>query len=75
MKKVTLATVKKMIRENKKFQLKLVPNKTNPYNCWGIGHTVNIECGTEIEKVVNSFIYYNCNNELGMGVHYYIMEG
>lgn len=74
MKKITLATIKKKIREGKDFKVKLVPSNIGPYNCWGIGYVVEVKKHTDFDGILNSFIYYNCNKETGMRVHYYLTE-
>jgi hypothetical protein len=38
-------------------------------------HVTDVEKSlTKLDSLVNDFQYYNCNNELGMRVHFYINE-
>lgn len=76
MKKITLAQVKKMIREGSGQVIRLVPCKMSPVGMWGVWHDTSLKGKTleEFDKIVNSFYYYNCNNETGNRIHYYIVE-
>lgn len=74
LKKVTKATIKALIKKEGKANFIICPSKCFP----NFGHPFNMACEVtacsveELEKKINSFVYYNCNNELGNRVHFYI---
>jgi hypothetical protein len=68
-------TVKKMIRDGKRFKGWIAPSLVNPYhinNGWHIGAYVEYGSIDEMEKSLLSFAYYNCNSELGYRVKFWI---
>jgi hypothetical protein len=90
MKKLTksqvIAKVKKL-NEGEILPVTLFPSKCGPANTvWVQGYEVPLKLKngvptyeTEVqeenfEDIINSYSYYNCNNELGKRVHFYINE-
>ena len=76
MEKITLTKVKSLIKRGSKETIRLVPSKMSPVGMWGLWHDCNLEGMTQenFNKILNSFSYYNCNNETGLRVHYYIVK-
>ena len=72
MKKVTKATVKKLIKDNGSIEVSLIPCKSNLNSIWISPIKINISSLEELERTVNEYSYYNCNNEVGNYPHYYI---
>ncbi len=70
MRKVTKPTAKKLY--NKGMVVYTIPCKLNPYNpFWNFMFRI---CG-DFDNFVNACTWYNCNNETGTYLHYYIKEG
>ena len=61
--------------------LYILPVNANPFSYWINGFTeFKIENVTFMDSVdnmnfINEYIYYNCNNELGKYLKYYITKG
>ena len=72
MKKVTKTTVKKLIKDNGSIEISLIPCKANLNSIWISPIKVTISSLEELERTVNEYSYYNCNNEVGNYPHYYI---
>ena len=72
MKKITKATVKKIIRKQGSINCIVLPCKANPYSIWFSGNTVEFNSIEEFEKFVNEFTVYNCNKYVGEYPAYYI---
>ena len=82
---MSISTGKQLKRINKKqarslynngIDIMIIPNKCSPNNLWfiGIWYNVNIS-GSDFDKLVNEFEYYNCNYaELGKYAAYYIQS-
>ena len=72
-KRISLATVKKLIKNNGSINLFLIPNNGNIYSPWI--SFINKEANSDnLEKIINETYYYICNSELGNRLHYYILE-
>lgn len=72
---VSLAKLKKHLEIGKEYDLLLLASRVNPSSLYGAGynfHTYSFEDESKIESVVNSFKYYNCNDEVGNRVNVYI---
>lgn len=70
--KVTLATLKKLLKENGKVEFYSAPCKINIYSpfCGLFKSTVkNIK---ELTNTIANIEYYNCSSETGKYLHYYI---
>lgn len=52
----------------------LLPSNLSSESMWGFPYGINQETELTFEGAVNAFRYYNCNNELGRYVHYFIKE-
>ena len=56
----------------------VLPNKANPYSPWIEPALVNLAAQIEsdlsfaFDMFCNSYRYYNCNNELGNSLAYYV---
>lgn len=81
--KITKSQLKaklKRLEDGETLSVTFLPNKISPNNLWGIGCDVKVSNQgvitqdeiTDLDKFINSFQYYNCNNELGNRVAYYI---
>lgn len=56
---------------NAKKELYIIPHKCNINSIWLTGCEI-INNGLPFEQLINNFIYYNCNNELGKYPAYYM---
>jgi hypothetical protein len=74
MKKVTKNTIKSIIRKQGYITVYMLPCKTNINNIWIQPHQTTVDSIEGLEKEINIFSYYNCNNELGKYPSYYIEE-
>ena len=72
MKKVTKATIKKELRINGKVKFNMIPCKVGLNSAWIQPVEKEVTSIDELEKAINEFEYYNCNNEVGRYPHYYI---
>lgn len=73
LKKITLAEVKKAIKENGRWQGYMVGNNVNPYHVnanWHLGMWSVIESLENLQTQTNAFLVY-LDKELGNGIHYY----
>ena len=52
----------------------LLPSNMSTESMWGFPYGINQETELTFDGAVNAFRYYNCNNELGRYVHYFIKE-
>lgn len=50
----------------------LLPSNMSTESNWGFPYGINQDEELTFEGAVNAFRYYNCNNELGRNVHYFI---
>ena len=79
MTKINLTKLRNMVKnlkEGEKFTVRLVPSKMSPLNGWGLFHDTEISNNDfeRVEKIINSFCYYNCTKETGLRVGYYLLE-
>jgi hypothetical protein len=80
MKKITKSQVKaklKKLTDQEILTVNFLPSKTSysGFKCWVQPMEIELTNDLdEFEKTINEFMYYNCNNETGNGVHYYINE-
>ena len=57
---------------NKNIDVLMVPIHVHPENNWGIGYSASIGySGESFQAVVNKFMMYNCNYQLGYYPAYY----
>ena len=71
--RISKAQAKKLFDKGEK--IVFCPCKTRPFGGWGIGCiTDSSRCQCEFEKLLNEFIWYNCNPETGKHVSFYKME-
>lgn len=73
-KKITLLTVRSMLRKNGAITVGLLPNKVRLGNMWMQPHWVTLLSIDDLERTVSEYKYYNCNSELGTNLSYYIKE-
>ncbi|WP_294402591.1 hypothetical protein [uncultured Clostridium sp.] len=76
MKKITLTQLRgmqKKLKGDEKAIIRLVPSKMSPVGMWGLWHDMELTNKTELDKIINSFSYYNCTKETGLRVSYYIV--
>lgn len=69
-KKVTKTTAKKLFEAGK--NIYLIPCKACINSYWFSPYRVNKDCENTFQSIVNSFEYYNCNNELGKYTAFYV---
>jgi len=70
-------TVKATIRKEGYWTGFLVANKVHPAHVnglWCLGMKVKITSLEELENVIAKYAYYNCNNELGNRVTFYVQQ-
>ncbi|MGL5713329.1 MAG: hypothetical protein ACRCX2_09950 [Paraclostridium sp.] len=83
MKKITKSTVKSIVgnlKEGEKVTVTMYPSKANVLSIWFSGIAMTItnegegkeELLSRLDKYINEFEYYNCNNQVGIYAHYYI---
>lgn len=53
----------------------LLPNKINPNNVWVRPFAINYDSELSFDGAVNHYKWYNCNNECGNIVAYYVKDG
>ena len=76
MKKVNITQVKKAIAKKGEWNGYLLGNKTNPNQIkdgWCLGSPVCIKTIEDLDKIINSFLYY-LHSELGNRVAFYEEE-
>jgi len=74
MKKQHKNTVKSLISKKGYWKGFLVASKVNPVHIdggWHLGFIVTLTSLDDLEKTIEQFSYYNCNNELGNRVSFY----
>ena len=70
-------TVKATIRKEGQWSGFLVANKVHTGHVnglWCLGMKVKITSLEELENVIAKYAYYNCNNELGNRVTFYVQQ-
>lgn len=81
MEKITKGQIAKKVRESKEdlVSITVCPSKVSPESMFA--HTIKVDKDlnvvgdsekTPLTTYINSFSYYNCSNELGNSIHYYI---
>lgn len=75
MEKITLNQLKAIIKKGENKTVRLVPSKMSPVGMWGVWHDIQTESLSmeDLNKIINSFSYYNCTTETGLRIHYYIV--
>jgi hypothetical protein len=84
-KKLTKSQVIAQVKKTGKIEVDLYPSNCSPRNqTWVQGMSVDLKLvdnavmyndgmnDISFDSVINNFSHYNCNNELGKRVHYYI---
>lgn len=72
MRKVNVNTARKMFdAENTVY---LLPNKVRLGSVWIQPCAIDNKCEESFDSHVNAYRYYNCNNEVGNSVAYYVSE-
>ena len=72
--RVNKSTVKKALKLNQGIIVGLLPCKVMEGNQYISMHTTIIFSIEELDKVINEYTYYNCNNELGRYPKYFISQ-
>lgn len=75
--KITVSQVRariKKLSEGETFKVGLLPNKANPHSVWISPTFVEVSSIEKLEEYINNYSYYNCNNELGKRVAYWVEE-
>ena len=72
MKRITKAKARELYGKGR--EIYLIPSKIR-MGAMGYPIGVNKQSSeTDFEKCINNFYYYNCNEETGKVIHYYIKE-
>ena len=72
-KKVSKKEAEKLF--NKGVSIHLFSSKIRPFTNWtGDGVVVDNDNDKKFEKIINEFEYYNCSNETGTAIHYYVAD-
>ena len=71
-KRVSLIKIKNLLKSGKKIEVNVIPCKANIYSMWIQFFTRECDDVKQFENFVNQVTFYNCNNELGNYLHYYI---
>lgn len=64
-------TVKKIIRDNGKWEGYIVASNVNPWhitNGWCLGCKVMVQSIDELDRIMQDYACYNCNYEMGYRV-------
>lgn len=83
MKKITKSTLKSMVKKlqiGESLTVKIYPCKANTLSIWYSGLEITIKRDNNttqelielLDKYINEFEYYNCNNQVGNYASYYI---
>ena len=70
--KVTLATLKKLLKENGKVEFYSAPCKINIFSPFFGLFESTVKSTKELTNIIASIEYYNCSSETGKYLHYYI---
>ena len=85
MKKIKSITTAKKLFDKGAF-IRIVPNRMRPDNMWGFYADIKILNSARIQEmddvrycndfdfIVDNFKHYNCNNETGLYLHFYLLE-
>ena len=80
----SITTAKKLFEAGAK--IRIVPNKINPNNIWGLCADIkkmdsnsiqtmdDIRYCNDFNFIIDNFKHYNCNNETGNYLHFYLLE-
>ena len=80
----SIRTAKKLF--DKGSLIRIVPNKINPNNIWGLYADIkkmdsnsiqtmdDIRYCNDFNFIIDNYSYYNCNNETGLYLHFYLLE-
>ena len=80
----SIRTAKKLFEAGAK--IRMVPHNINPSNIWGLYADIKILNSARIQEmddirycndfnfIVTNYSYYNCNNETGLYLHFYLLE-
>lgn len=71
-KKITKQAARKLF--NKGANIYILASKMNPNNVWMPPFMINNSNESELDKILNSYSYYNCNQETGNGINFYISD-
>ena len=75
MKPIHKSKVKAMLRRGVSFVGYIAPCNVNSFHIaggWHIGMRVEFTSIEEMEETIREFSYYNCNNELGNRVRFWV---
>ena len=79
-----ITTAKKLFEAGAK--IRIVPNKMRPDNSWGFYADIkkmdsnsiqtmhDIRHCNDFNFIIDNFKHYNCNNETGLYLHFYLLE-
>ena len=85
MQKIKSITTAKKLFEAGAF-IRIVPNKMRPDNMWGFYADIkkmdsnsiqmmdDIRYCNDFNFIIDNYSYYNCNNETGNYLHFYLLE-
>lgn len=72
---VRVNKTKARIKYNEGKTVYLIPDMMRLDNAWQFPYPINNEReDREFDDIVNSFRYYNCDNERGRGVKYFVTD-
>lgn len=71
---VRVNKTKARIKYNEGKTVYLIPDMMRLDNAWQFPCPVNNKDEREFDAVVNAFRYYNCDNERGRGVKYFVTD-
>ena len=85
MEKIKSITTAKKLFDKGAF-IRIVPNKMRPDNMWGLYNDIkkidsipieaiyDINYYNNFNRIINDFKYYNCSNETGLYLHFYLLD-
>ena len=74
MKKITKTEVKRVMKKEGNIKVGLLPSKMSPNGVWMTPTWLTLSNEIELDKGINEYGYYNCNEEVGKRVSFWIME-
>lgn len=73
--KTQVVAKQKRLSDGKKMSIRLVSSNFNPENVWGAFYDLDVKKDTDLQSIIDTFLYYNCiNNETGKRVHFYLID-
>lgn len=72
LKRVNKTIIKSIIKKQGACTVNMLPCKVRLENMWMSPYEIKLTSLEELEKTINQYAYYNCNNELGYYPAYYI---